>query len=118
MTVSKTRPNKRIIPSVVIILVILAVGLLLSKNKPSSLNTRQVYDRQAVLIMAKELTDVRGAIDRRLPGLNWTEYKHCKRYPPISIADEESFSCVVLYESEIRVARQDEINQLAYSHEA
>lgn len=116
MTATIIKLNKRVmLATTVITLIVLAIGIQLSRTKTGS-GDIQEYDQQAVLTIAKQLTDIRGAIDQRSPGLKWTESKRCERYPPISIADEESFACFIAFKSEVAVTKQSDIDKLVGDH--
>lgn len=119
MTTTRIKLNRRLIlATIVTCLALFAAGLLLLSARSDSGDVKQSYDQQAVLTIAKQLTDIRGAIDQRSPGLNWTESKRCERYPPISIADEESFACFVAFKSEVVVTKQGDIDKLVGGHVA
>lgn len=102
----KIKPNKRVVAfTVVVMLILFTLGIFMSNIKKGRSDV-QKYDQKTVLTIAEQLTDIRDEIDQRFPGLRWMESKRCERYPPASIADEESFACFVAFGSEVEVANQ------------
>lgn len=102
--------------TIVICLALLVAGLLFLSARSDVNDIKRTYDRRAVLTIAKQLTNAKDAISRRFPGSDWIESKSCERYPPISIADEESFACFVAFKSETAVTKQGDIDKLVSGH--
>lgn len=77
----------------------------------------RLYNRQDIQAISDELSSIGRSINK-ISSLesSWVDESICRRYPPMSVADRERFTCFVVFKSEVSINSQNDVDKLIDEH--
>lgn len=117
---TKKRGNiTRLRPVYIMGLVLIAIisVVLISQGFFANDSKVRLYNRQDIQSFSDKLVSIGRAINKMSSlEASWVDESICRRYPPMSIADRERFTCFVVFKSEVFINSQNNVDKLVDDH--